>query len=309
MTRFSLSNQILTDAPQPKDFVKKGKPAWLRMTLPQNEKYFALRKLVKDNNLHTVCSEARCPNIGECWSQGVGTLMILGDTCTRACGFCNIKTGKPPTLDTDEPARVGRAVATMDLNFVCITSVNRDELPDGGASIWAQTITSIKHHAPQTKIEALIPDFCGDWTALQTVIDAQPDILNHNLESVPRLYPAVRPQAQYTRSLELLKRAKQQNLLTKTGIMVGIGETDDEITTLMQTLVDSTQTQNGACDILSIGQYLQPTANHLPVNRFVHPDQFAQYKQIGESLGLRHVESGPMVRSSYHADQQAQLND
>ncbi|MHC4994041.1 MAG: lipoyl synthase [Planctomycetota bacterium] len=299
---------MLSTPPRPTDFVKKGKPRWLRMQMPQSDKYFDLRNLVNDNNLHTVCQEARCPNIGECWSQGVGTLMILGDTCTRSCGFCNIKTGKPPVLDTDEPARVGAAVATMGLNFVCITSVNRDELPDGGAEIWAETIREIRRQAPRTKVEALIPDFCGDWDALQTVLDAGPDILNHNLESVPRIYPAVRPQARYDRSLELLRRAKEQGFLTKTGIMVGIGETDDEVDQLMDDIVEHTRTDNGSCDILSIGQYLQPTPNHLPVNRFVHPDRFAKYKEDGEAKGIRHVESGPMVRSSYHADQQAELD-
>lgn len=303
MVRISLSDRILTPAPEAGDFVRKGKPRWLRMQLPTTADYHTLRSNIRQHNLHTVCEEARCPNLGECWSRGVATVMILGDTCTRSCGFCNIKTGRPPVLDREEPARVGESIALMGLKFVCITSVNRDELPDGGAGIWADTIREIRRQSPQTQIEALIPDFCGDWSALATVLEARPDILNHNLESVPRLYPAVRPQARYTRSLELLSRAKDAGFTTKTGIMVGIGERDDEVATLM---ADAAAHR---VDILSIGQYLQPTARHLPVARFVHPDQFAAYKTEGEALGLRHVESGPMVRSSYHADQQAALTN
>jgi len=262
---------------------------------------------VEDNNLHTVCQEAQCPNMGECWSNGVATLMILGDVCTRSCGFCDIATGKPPVLDEDEPRRVGEAVALMGLNFVCITSVNRDELPDGGASIWAETIREIRRQSPGTELEVLIPDFCGDWDALQTVLDAEPDVLNHNLETVPRLYRAVRPQAKYDRSLELLRRSKEQGFTTKTGIMVGIGETDDEVTALMHDLMEHTRTPHGSCDILTIGQYLQPSPYHLPINRWVPPETFAEYKRIGEAMGFVHVESGPMVRSSYHADKQAKL--
>lgn len=301
MVRISLSDRILSPAPAAGDFVRKVKPRWLRMKLPSTADYQTLRSNIRQHHLHTVCEEARCPNLGECWSRGVATVMILGDTCTRSCGFCNIKTGRPPTLDLDEPARVGESIALMGLRFVCITSVNRDELPDGGAAIWAQTIREIRRQAPKTQIEALIPDFCGDWDALAAVLEAGPDILNHNLESVPRLYPAVRPQAKYTRSLELLSRAKDAGFTTKTGIMVGIGERDDEVAALM---ADAAAHR---VDILSIGQYLQPTPNHLPVARFVHPDQFAAYKVEGEALGLRHVESGPMVRSSYHADQQAAI--
>ena len=311
MLRVSLTDRVLDNQPgrrpQPEDFVRKGKPRWLRMQLPSDPRYFALRNLIQEHKLHTVCQEARCPNMGECWSHGVATVMILGDTCTRSCGFCNIKTGKPPTLDIDEPQRVGHAVALMNLRFVCITSVNRDELADGGASLWAQTLRQIHRQAPQTRIEALVPDFCGDWDALQLVLGEKPDILNHNLESVPRLYKAVRPQAKYERSIELLRHAKERGLVAKTGIMVGIGERDEEVIALMKDVQAGTQTKNGACDILSIGQYLQPSPAHLPVNRFVTPDQFAEFKRIGEELGFRHVESGPMVRSSYHADQQAAL--
>jgi len=299
MTRISLSDRILSQPPAAADYVRKGKPRWLRMQLPHSDRYHTLKDNIRTHNLHTVCEEARCPNMGECWSNGVATVMILGDTCTRSCGFCNIKTGRPPTLDEAEPARVGESVALMGLKFVCITSVNRDELPDGGAKIWADTIRQIHRQAPGVQIEALIPDFCGDFDALQTVLDAGPDILNHNLESVPRLYPAVRPQAKYTRSLELLQHAKDAGFTTKTGIMVGIGERDDEITQLMHDV------HAHHVDILSIGQYLQPTPNHLPVARFVHPDEFDAFKHRGEALGIGHVESGPMVRSSYHADQQA----
>jgi lipoic acid synthetase len=307
MLRLSLSDRVIGNAPRPEDFVRKGKPRWLRMQLPSDPRYFALRNLIHEHRLHTVCEEARCPNMGECWSHGVATVMILGDVCTRSCGFCNIQTGKPITLDLDEPRRVGGAVALMNLNFVCITSVNRDELPDGGAAIWAQTLREIRRQSPQTRIEALIPDFCGDWDALQLVLNEKPDILNHNLESVPRIYKAVRPQAKYPRSIELLKRAKEAGLVAKTGIMVGIGERDEEVIELMKDVQAGTRTINGTCDILSIGQYLQPSPAHLPVNRFVHPDQFAEFKRIGQELGFLHVESGPMVRSSYHADKQAAL--
>lgn len=307
LRRISLADRILTPAPRPEEFVRRGKPRWLKMQLPQSDRYYAMQKLVRDNTLHTVCQEARCPNMGECWSHGVATLMILGDVCTRSCGFCHIATGKPPTLDIDEPRRVGEAVAIMDLRFVCITSVNRDELEDGGASIWAQTIREVRRQAPRTQIEVLVPDFCGNWDALDAVLDAGPDVLNHNLETVPRLYKVVRPQAKYHRSLELLRRAKERGFVTKTGIMVGIGETDDEVLQLMRDVHEQTRTDQGSCDILTIGQYLQPSATQLPVSRFVHPDTFAMFKQAGEQLGLTHVESGPMVRSSYHADQQAKL--
>ncbi|NJL31999.1 MAG: lipoyl synthase, partial [Phycisphaerales bacterium] len=273
--------------------------------LPGGPGYQQLRKLIDEHQLHTVCESALCPNMGECWNRGTATIMILGDVCTRSCGFCHIATGRPETLDTDEPRRVGQAVALMNLRHVVLTSVNRDELSDGGAGIWASTIYEIRKQSPDTAVEVLIPDFCGDWNALQLVLDARPQVLNHNLETVPRLYSAVRPQAKYSRSLELLRRSKEQGLTTKTGIMVGIGETDDEVTALMQDVVKLTQTDKGSCDILTIGQYLQPTPQHLPVTRFVTPEQFAQYKLLGESMGLRHVESGPLVRSSYHADEAA----
>jgi lipoic acid synthetase len=274
------------------------KPSWLKMKMPAGANYSSLLNLVNSHRLHTVCQSAKCPNLGECWNHGTATLMILGDVCTRSCGFCHIATGKPPELDMDEPRRVGDAVRIMDLKHVVITSVNRDELPDGGAAIWADTIRQIRLQSPGTSVEVLIPDFCGDWSALQLVLDAQPEILNHNLETVPRLYTTVRPQAKYHRSLKLLQLAKEQNFITKTGIMLGLGEEEHEVDSVLDDLVSI------SCDIMTIGQYLQPTAQHLKVERWVHPDEFATWKARGEERGLRHVESGPMVRSSYHAEKQ-----
>ncbi|HLL88853.1 MAG TPA: lipoyl synthase [Tepidisphaeraceae bacterium] len=276
------------------------KPSWLKMKMPGGAEYGRLLRLVNDQKLHTVCQSAKCPNMGECWSAGTATLMILGDVCTRSCGFCHIATGRPPTLDLDEPVRVGRAVATMGLNHAVITSVNRDELPDGGARVWAETIRQIRRQSPASSIEVLIPDFCGDWDALATVLDARPDILNHNMESVPRLYKVVRPQAKYPRSLDLLKRAKDAGFTTKTGMMLGLGEEAHEVESVIDDLVSI------GCDILTLGQYLQPTAEHLKVERWVRPDEFAAWKAKGEARGLRHVESGPLVRSSYHAERQVQ---
>ncbi len=274
------------------------KPSWLKMKMPAGDGYSNMLRLVNDQKLHTVCQSAKCPNMGECWSVGTATLMILGDVCTRSCGFCHIATGRPPTLDLDEPRRVGDAVAAMNLKHVVITSVNRDELPDGGAEVWAETIRQIRLKSPGTSIEVLIPDFCGDWNALQLVLDERPEILNHNIESVPRLYYKVRPQAKYHRSLKLLQIAREQGLVSKTGAMLGLGETEDEIDSVLDDLVSV------GCEILTLGQYLQPTPKHLPVARWVHPDEFTSWKIRGESKGLRHVEAGPMVRSSYHAEQQ-----
>ncbi|MEM9884134.1 MAG: lipoyl synthase, partial [Planctomycetota bacterium] len=340
-----------------------------------------------------VCESAKCPNMGECWARGTATMMILGDVCTRACGFCHIKTGRPPEYDLDEPRRVGEAAALMRLKHIVITSVNRDELPDGGAEIWAETIREIRRHSPDTQIEVLIPDFCGDWDALQLVLDERPEILNHNLESVKRMYKVVRPQAIYERSIELLRRAKAQGLTVKTGIMVGIGEREEELEELIHDVIDGTRTPgisadlpasnrdpfeppdpnrnlppgsvlertvtgevkpalgqklrrggylveqtsnpywnhdapgkaavsaedredevaypnatypgvHECCDILTIGQYLQPTRRHLPISRWVTPAEFVEYKRMAEAIGFRHCESGPLVRSSYHADEQ-----
>ena len=274
------------------------KPSWLKMKMPAGDGYSSLLRLVNEQKLHTVCQSAKCPNMGECWAAGTATLMILGDVCTRSCGFCHIATGRPPTLDLDEPVRVGYAVGQMKLGHAVLTSVNRDELPDGGAAVWAHTIREVRRQSPGTSVEVLIPDFAGNWDALQLVLDERPDILNHNIESVPRLYKQVRPQAKYRRSLELLKIAKEQGLTTKTGMMLGLGELDHEVEATITDLVSI------GTDILTLGQYLQPTHNHLPVERWVHPDEFAAWKARGEAAGLRHVESGPMVRSSYHAEQQ-----
>jgi lipoic acid synthetase len=289
----SLAHLILPPPPVP-----ARKPPWLKMKMAGGERYVTLKTLVESHRLHTVCQSAKCPNLGECWNAGTATLMILGDVCTRSCGFCNIATGKPPTLDLDEPARVGDAVRIMNLGHVVITSVNRDELPDGGASIWAETIRQVRLQSPGTSVEVLIPDFCGDWDALQLVLDEKPEILNHNIETVPRLYPQVRPQAKYRRSLELLRIAKEQGLVTKTGAMLGLGEEEHEVEAVLDDLVAI------GCDILTLGQYLQPTPQHLPVVRWVHPDEFVAWKIRGEARGIRHVESGPLVRSSYHAEKQ-----
>ena len=295
----SLNHLLLSNALEaPASHSLGRKPPWLKMKMPGGEGYANLKRLVDSHRLHTVCQSAKCPNMGECWSAGTATLMILGDVCTRSCGFCHIATGKPPTLDLDEPARVGDAVRIMRLGHVVITSVNRDELPDGGASVWAETIRQIRLQSPGTSVEVLIPDFCGDWDALQLVLNERPEILNHNVESVPRLYHVVRPQAKYHRSLKLLQIAKQQGFVTKTGVILGLGETEHEIDAVIDDLVAL------GCDILTLGQYLQPSAKHLPVERWVHPDELADWKARGEAKGLRHVESGPLVRSSYHAEKQ-----
>lgn len=276
------------------------RPAWLRVRFPGGENYQDLKGLVRRLNLHTVCESARCPNIGECWEQRTATFMILGNLCTRACGFCAVPHGRPETLDTDEPRRVAEAVAHMGLDYAVVTSVNRDELPDGGAAIFAETIRAIRARLPHSKVEVLIPDFRGNWDALATVVRARPDVLNHNTETVPRLYRMVRRGALYERSLELLRRATQLDptLPTKSGIMVGLGETWEEI---LATLGDLRAQGVG---ILTVGQYLQPTGQHLPIVRYYHPDEFAEIKRAGEAMGFRHVEAGPLVRSSYHAKKQ-----
>jgi len=297
MAKFSLNHMILKDAPLS---FQQRKPKWIRAKMPGGGKYRELRDLVSTHNLHTVCEEAKCPNMGECWADGVATIMILGDVCTRSCGFCHVKTGRPPETDYDEPKRVADAVRIMDLNYVVITSVDRDDLPDGGAQIWADTIRKVHAACPKTSVEVLIPDFKGDPDALRTVIEAQPEVLAHNMETVKRLYRVVRPQANYEQSIELLRRAKDAGMVTKTGIMVGIGERDDEVDELMDDLVGGSD-----CDIFTVGQYLQPTPNHLPVKRFVEPEIFEKYRVDGLRKGFRVVESSPMVRSSYHADKQA----
>ncbi len=275
----------------------KRRPDWLRVKLPQGPVFKEVADIISSHKLNTVCAEARCPNMGECWSAGTATFMILGDVCTRSCGFCAIKTGRPPKdLDWDEPNRVASAAKLMNLKHAVITSVNRDERKDGGAPIFADTIHRLREEIPGITIEVLIPDFRGAWDALQTVIDAKPEVLNHNLETVSRMYGVVRPQAKYARSLELLARCKEAGLRTKTGIMVGLGESPAEVFELMDDVAAN------KVDVLTIGQYMQPTQMHLPVVEWVHPDMFATYKEIGEGKGIEHVESGPLVRSSYHAE-------
>ncbi|MBI69128.1 MAG: lipoyl synthase [Phycisphaerae bacterium] len=275
------------------------KPSWIRAQVPGGEKYEAMRANMEKHQLHTVCQEASCPNIADCWSRGTATIMILGDTCTRSCGFCNVKTGKPAPPDFDEPENVGKSVALMNLTHIVITCVDRDDLADGGAAHWAETIKAVNTHAPNTSVETLIGDFQGDSEALNVVIDAEPHILAHNMETVKRMHPAVRPQARYDRSMTVLREIQESGLVSKTGIMVGIGETDEEIIELLGDIRETAKTE-----IITIGQYLQPTRNHLPVDRWVHPDQFEMYKEVGLSLGFRVVESGPLVRSSFHAEEQ-----
>jgi lipoic acid synthetase len=273
------------------------RPDWLRVRLPYGETFRNVSDIIETHALHTVCQSARCPNMGECWTAGTATFMILGNVCTRSCGFCAVKTGRPdPGLDYDEPRRVADAVRLMGIRHAVVTSVNRDEREDGGAPIFAETIRLIREARPDATVEVLIPDFRGIWPALQVVLDARPDILNHNVETVPRLYRRVRPQANYQRSLEVLRRAKEQGLRTKSGIMVGLGETTDEVLVLMDDFAAT------GVDVMTIGQYLQPTRMHLPVEEFVHPDVFRWYKEQGEARGIEHVESGPLVRSSYHAE-------
>ncbi len=287
---------VIQESPLHETEPKRRRPEWLKVRVPGGEQYKTIKDLIGQQRLHTVCEEARCPNMGECWSAGTATFMILGDTCTRSCGFCAVKTGRPGALDWDEPRRVADAVKKMGLRHTVITSVNRDERKDGGAPIFAECIRLIRKDIPDCKIEVLIPDFKGSENALNIVLDARPDVLNHNVETVPRIYRIVRPQAKYPQSLELLHRAKKRGFLTKSGMMVGIGEEPDEVLQVMHDL------REVECDILTIGQYLQPTKNHLPIERFVHPDEFAMYRQEGHTMGFRHVESGPLVRSSYHAE-------
>ncbi len=275
------------------------RPEWLKVKLPHGENYNDVKSLMRNQQLHTVCEEARCPNIAECWNHRTATFMILGDTCTRSCGFCNVKTGMPNALDFDEPRRVAQSVKELKLRHVVITSVNRDELADGGAFIFKETVRLINESMPDTTVEILIPDFRGVVEAFEIIMQNPPDILNHNLETVPRLYHVVRPQAKYERSLNLLRWFKDKYLKTKSGMMVGIGETNDEVLSAMHDLV------NHGCDILTIGQYLQPTKMHLPVDRFVTLDEFKMFKEEGLKMGFKIVESSPLVRSSYHADEQA----
>lgn len=277
------------------------KPDWLKVQVKTGNHYFDLKRIVRMDNLHTVCEEAVCPNIFECWERRSATLMILGDICTRSCRFCNVQTGRPTWSDPDEPRRIAEVVKQMGLLHCVITSVNRDELPDGGANIWAETIRMIHRLNQGCSVEVLIPDFKADDTVLKTVFEAEPEILGHNLETVPRLYRKVRPQAKYEWSLHVLRESKVFGLRTKTAFMVGLGETVDEVLAMME------ETAGTGCDIVAIGQYLQPTKYHLPVERYVHPDEFTVYREAGLKMGFSWVEAGPLVRSSYHADKQAGL--
>jgi len=276
-----------------------ARPPWIKARAPVGPGYDRLRGLMRDLDLHTVCEEARCPNLGECWNRGTATFMILGDVCTRACGFCAVKTGlpaRPP--DGREAARVADAVARMGLSHAVITSVNRDDQEDGGASVFAACIEQVRARVPGCAVEVLIPDFKGNWAALARVLEARPDILNHNTETVPRLYRQVRPGARFDRSLELLARSKQAGLLTKSGIMVGLGEEWDEVLETIRRI------REPGTDILTVGQYLRPSLQHLPIRRFYTPEEFGRIREFGLSLGYQHVESGPLVRSSYHAEEQ-----
>ncbi|MGH8018408.1 MAG: lipoyl synthase [Opitutaceae bacterium] len=276
------------------------KPAWLRAKLPNGPEYGRVRKLVDDNKLHTVCQSAQCPNMGECWSRGTATVMILGNICTRSCTFCAIQTGRPTEYDLGEPARVADAVARMGLRHCVVTSVARDDLKDGGASVWAATIRAVRYRNPDCAIEVLIPDMQGKADQIDTILDAKPDILNHNVETVARLQRKVRVSARYDRSRLVLRHAKARGFTTKTGLMLGVGETKDEIAQTMRDL------RTDDVNILTIGQYLQPTPRHLAIDRWVTPEEFADWKQFGLSIGFGVVESGPLVRSSYKADIQAQ---
>jgi lipoic acid synthetase len=274
-------------------------PPWFKVTIRQGPDYQDIRRIMDTLGLHTICEEARCPNVWECWNNRTATFLILGDFCTRRCHYCAVTTGRPLEVDRDEPLRVARAVQALSLRHAVVTSVNRDELADGGAFVFAETIRQIRRLSPTCAVEVLIPDFEGNEEALATVVAEHPDILNHNIETVPRLFPSIRPQGKYGRSIGMLASARRLGAATKSGLIVGMGETMDEIREVMRDL------RSAGCEILTIGQYLQPTKQHLPVERFYDPGEFLELKTEGLALGFRHVESGPLVRSSYHAEQQA----
>lgn len=276
--------------------IRIKKPKWLRVKLPTGENYKKVRSLVDQHNLHTICESGSCPNMGECWGEGTATFMILGNICTRSCGFCAVKTGRPEEVDIYEPGKVAHSVKTMGVKHAVITSVDRDDLKDGGSEIWVQTVKAVRHQSPGTTMETLIPDFAGNWENLQRIIDVAPEIVSHNLETVRRLTKQVRIQAKYDRSLEVLFRLKKGGMRTKSGIMLGLGETEEEI---LETLEDLRSVD---VDIITLGQYLQPTPKHLPIAEFVTPERFDRYREIGLKMGFRYVESGPLVRSSYHAE-------
>jgi lipoic acid synthetase len=276
--------------------IRIKKPKWLRVKLPTGENYRTVRGLVDQHKLHTICESGSCPNMGECWGEGTATFMILGNICTRSCGFCAVQTGKPEEVDEFEPGRVANSVKIMGVKHAVVTSVDRDDLKDGGSEIWAQTVRAIRQQSPGTTLETLIPDFAGKWENLQVLIDVAPEIVSHNLETVRRLTKQVRIQAKYDRSLEVLFRLKKGGMRTKSGVMLGLGETEDEVIETMQDL------RSVGVDILTLGQYLQPTPKHLPVVEFIEPVQFEKYRILGLEMGFRFVESGPLVRSSYHAE-------
>ncbi|MDC3308973.1 lipoyl synthase [Crocinitomicaceae bacterium] len=275
---------------------KISKPKWLRVKLPTGESYREVRKLVDEHKLHTICESGSCPNMGECWGEGTATFMILGNICTRSCGFCAVKTGRPNAVDLKEPERVAESVKLMKVKHAVLTSVDRDDLMDGGSTIWVETVENIRKVSPTTTLETLIPDFAGKWDNLQRIIDVSPEIVSHNLETVRRLTKAVRIQAKYDRSLELLFRLKKGGMKTKSGVMLGLGESEEEVIETMEDL------RNVNVDILTLGQYLQPTPKHLPVSDFITPESFLKYKEMGLKMGFRYVESGPLVRSSYRAE-------
>lgn len=276
--------------------VRPRKPSWLKVKIPIGENYKKVRNLVDTYKLHTICESGNCPNMGECWGAGTATFMILGNVCTRSCGFCAVATGRPKFVDYNEPKRVAEAIKLMQVKHAVITSVNRDELPDKGAQIWHDTVKMVKELSPTTTIETLIPDTKADWNALEVMISAGQEVVSHNMETVNRLYRKVRPQAKYERSLEQIQRTKDFGKRTKSGVMLGLGETDEEVYEIL------TDLKNHGCDVVTLGQYLQPTKMHIEVAEFIHPDKFAHFKEIGLSIGIPYVESGPMVRSSYHAE-------
>ena len=286
-------SEIINKEDQP---IRIKKPKWLRVKLPIGENYKKVRALVDEHKLHTICESGSCPNMGECWGEGTATFMILGNICTRSCGFCAVQTGKPLAADLQEPNRVAHSVKTMGVKHAVITSVDRDDLKDGGSDIWAATVNAIRKESPSTTLETLIPDFMGKWENLQAIIDVAPEIVSHNLETVRRLTKQVRIQAKYDRSLEVLFRLKKGGMRTKSGVMLGLGETEEEVIETMEDL------RSVKVDILTLGQYLQPTPKHLPIQEFITPEQFEKYKELGLKMGFRYVESGPLVRSSYHAE-------
>ena len=276
--------------------VLERKPEWLRVKLPVGQTYRSVRQIVDQYRLHTICESGNCPNMGECWGAGTATFMILGNVCTRSCSFCAVATGRPTELDHEEPQRVAEAVRLMGVKHCVITSVNRDELKDGGAEIWAATIREVRHASPSTTLETLIPDFKARWENLYTVLTERPEVVSHNMETVQRLYRLVRPQAKYSRSLEQIQRTRAEGLRTKSGIMLGLGETTNEVYQAMDDLLEH------GCEILTLGQYLRPTKNHLALAEYIHPDVFAHYKEVALEKGFLYCESGPLVRSSYHAE-------